>query len=91
MLNGYENADLPLVLGYVMTRANATAQVLMVAEPGDPLLAINRYGLGTGLAYTSDLTERWGSEWLGWSSGSKFWAQVLRGILKKERHVLGCR
>ncbi|MGB0743301.1 MAG: VWA domain-containing protein [Opitutales bacterium] len=84
VMSGYEDANLPLVLGYVMTRANPTAQVLLIAETGDPLLAITRYGLGSGLAYTSDLTERWGSEWLSWSGGSKFWAQVLRGILKKE-------
>jgi len=84
VLAGYEEAELPLVLGYVMTRPNPTAQVLLVAESGDPLLAVTRYGLGTGLAYTSDLTERWGSEWLSWPGGAKFWAQVLRGILKKE-------
>lgn len=84
MLSGYEDAELPLVLGYVMTRPNPTAKVLLVAESGDPLLAVTRYGLGTGLAYTSDLTERWGSEWLAWPGGGKFWAQVLRGILKKE-------
>lgn len=84
IMNGYEQSDLPMVLGYVMTRANPTAQVLLVAESGDPLLAVSRYGLGTGLAYTSDLTERWGSEWLAWSGGGRFWAQALRGILKKE-------
>lgn len=84
IMNGYEQSDLPMVLGYVMTQANPTAQVLLVAESGDPLLAVSRYGLGTGLAYASDLTERWGSEWLAWSGGARFWAQVLRGILKKE-------
>ncbi|HBR94763.1 MAG TPA: hypothetical protein DEA90_11430 [Opitutae bacterium] len=84
ILSGYERSQLPMVLGYVMTRPTPTAQVLLVAETGDPLLAVSRFGLGTGLAYTSDLTDRWGSEWLSWPSGSKFWAQVIRGILKKE-------
>lgn len=84
VLSGYEKAELPMVLGYVMTRAKPTAQVLMVTEAGDPLLAISRYGLGTGLAYTSDLSDHWGGEWLAWSGTGKFWAQVLRGILKKE-------
>ncbi|MGJ8638960.1 MAG: VWA domain-containing protein [Opitutaceae bacterium] len=84
IMSGYEQSNLPVILGYVMTRANPSAQVLMVAETGDPLLAVTRYGLGMGLAYTSDLTERWGSEWLAWSGGSKFWAQVIRGILKKD-------
>lgn len=84
VLSGYEKAELPMILGYVMTRAKPTAQVLMVTETGDPLLSISRFGLGTGMAYTSDLSDRWGGEWLSWSGSGKFWAQVLRGILKKE-------
>ncbi len=84
LMSGFEKADLPFILGYVMTRPKATAQVLLVAETGDPLLAVSRFGLGNGLAWTSDLTEKWGSEWLSWSGGGKFWAQVLRGILRKD-------
>ena len=67
-----------------MTEAKPTAQLLLAVETGDPLLAIRRAtGLGTGMAYTSDLTERWGGEWLAWSSCGKFWAQALRGVLRK--------
>ena len=83
MLAGYQGADLPFTLGYVMTEAKPTAQLLLAVETGDPLLAIGRYGLGTGMAYTSDLTEKWGGEWLAWSSCGKFWAQALRGMLRK--------
>jgi Ca-activated chloride channel family protein len=80
---GFQEADLPFVLGYVMAEVKPTAQLLLSTETGDPLLAIGRYGLGTGLAYTSDLSERWGGEWLSWDSCGKFWAQVLRGTLRK--------
>jgi uncharacterized membrane protein len=85
ILAGYENSDLPFVLGYVMTQPKPTAQLLLAAETGDPLMAICRYGLGTGLCWTSDLSEKWGGEWLGWSSGPAFWAQILRGIVRKEQ------
>lgn len=83
MLSGYEESDLPFALGYVMTEAKSTAQLLLVAETGDPVLAVSRFGLGTGMAYSSDLTEMWGGEWLAWSEGGKFWAQVLRGMVRK--------
>jgi len=83
ILAGYQTADLPFTLGYVMTEAKPAAQLLLAAETGDPLLAIGRYGLGTGMAYTSDLTEKWGGEWLAWDGCGKFWAQALRGVLRK--------
>ncbi|QDT71700.1 VWA domain-containing protein [Lacipirellula limnantheis] len=81
-LSGYEEAELPFTLGYVMTEAKPTAQLLLAAETGDPLLAIGRYGLGTGFAYTSDLTEKWGGEWLAWDGCGKFWAQMIRSVLR---------
>ncbi|MCA9238555.1 MAG: VWA domain-containing protein [Planctomycetales bacterium] len=83
MLSGFTDADLPFSLGYVMTEVKPTAQLLLAAETGDPLLAVGRYGLGHGLAYTSDLTERWGGEWLAWDDCGRFWAQVIRSILRK--------
>ena len=81
-LTGYDEAELPFTLGYVMTESKPTAQLLLAAETGDPLLAIGRYGLGTGLAYTSDLTEKWGGEWLAWEGCGKFWAQMIRSVLR---------
>ena len=83
VLAGYNDAELPFTLGYVMTEAKPTAQLLLAVETGDPLLAIGRYGLGVGMAYTSDLAERWGGEWLNWDGCGKFWAQALRGVLRK--------
>ena len=83
ILAGYTDSDLPFTLGYVMTEVKPTAQLLLAEETGDPLLAIGRYGLGTGMAYTSDLTEKWGGEWLAWDGCGKFWAQAIRGVLRK--------
>lgn len=83
MLAGYEAEGLPVSLGYVMTEAKPAAQVLLAAEQGDPLLAVGRFGLGIGLAYTGDVTEIWGGEWLAWDGCGRFWAQVLRGVLRK--------
>ncbi len=85
ILAGYEDSDLPFVLGYVMTQPKPTATLLLAAETGDPLLAVCRYGLGNGLSWTSDLTDKWGSEWLDWGNAGSFWAQIFRGIIRKEQ------
>jgi Ca-activated chloride channel family protein len=87
IMAGFENAAFPPVLGYVMARPKPTAQVLLAVESGDPLLAIGKFGLGSGVAFTGDLTERWSSEWLAWQGCGKFWAQVFRGVLRKEEAV----
>lgn len=84
VLDGYSDAQLPYSLGYVMTRPKPTAQMLLALETGDPLLAVINYGLGTGMAFTSDLTPKWGSEWLAWNDAGRFWGQVLRGLV---RHI----
>ena len=83
MLTGYEEAEFPMILGYVMTRMKPTAHMILAAESGDPLLAAGQFGLGTGVAFTADLTDRWGSEWLSWDNFGPFWAQVIRGALKR--------
>jgi len=82
MLAGYADS-LPSALGYVMTEAKPATQTVLSVDTGDPLLAIGRFGLGQGLSYTSDLTEKWGGEWLAWDGVGKFWAQVLRSILRR--------
>jgi Ca-activated chloride channel homolog len=83
MLSGIDEAKLPMILGYVMTRAKPATQLLLAVETGDPLLAISRYGLGTGMAYTSDMTDRWGSQWLNWEDFGRFWAQILRSVVRR--------
>ncbi len=83
LLTGYANTELPFTLGYVMTRARPTAQVLLTTDTGDPLLAVNPYGLGQGMAFTGDLTPRWGGEWLAWPGFSGFWAQAMRALVRR--------
>jgi len=83
LISGVRQDALPAVLGFVMTQAKPTAQTLLSLETGDPLLAVGRFGLGTGLCFTSDLTDKWGAEWLGWESCGSCWAQVLRGVARK--------
>jgi len=79
ILAGFEKWDSPTLLGYVKTTRRNSAQVPLVTETGDTLLAHWRYGLGKATAFTSDAKSRWASLWIArWSGYGRFWAQVLR-------------
>lgn len=83
ILGGIDWTQAPLLLGYNSTKPKPTADILLVSERGEPLLATWRYGLGQAAAFTSDAKARWGAEWLTWPGYGKFWAQVVRGIMRK--------
>ncbi len=79
ILAGFETWDSPPLLGYVKTTRRTSAQVPLVTETGDPLLAHWRFGLGKATAFTSDAKSRWASLWIGrWDGYARFWSQVLR-------------
>jgi uncharacterized membrane protein len=79
ILAGFEKWDSPTLLGYVKTTRRTSAQVPLVTETGDPLLAHWRFGLGKATAFTSDAKSRWASLWIArWRDFGRFWSQVLR-------------
>jgi Ca-activated chloride channel family protein len=83
MIAGIDWTQSPLLLGYNATKPKPTAQILLVTERGEPLLARWRRGLGQVAAFTSDAKSRWAGEWLGWPGYGKFWSQVARGLMRK--------
>ena len=79
MLKGWNAAQAPPLLGYVKTTRKNTAQVPLVTDLNDPLLAHWRFGLGKVTAFTSDCKSRWAATWItAWPGYSQFWSQVLR-------------
>ena len=80
--------EVPYLLGYVMTRVKPSALLHLVTDSGEPLLASGQYGLGTGMAFTSDATEMWAGEWVEWDGFGPLWAQILRRCVRKE-HGMG--
>jgi hypothetical protein len=79
MLEGCALGEAPQLLGYVKTNRKATAQVPLVTDMADPLLAHWQFGLGKVTAFTSDCKSRWAALWItGWPGYNQFWAQVLR-------------
>jgi len=83
MTDGIDWKQSPLLLGYNATKPKPTADLLLATERGEPLLASWRYGLGQAAAFASDAKSRWASEWISWPGFGKFWAQLVRSMMRK--------
>lgn len=79
ILDGINLNTMPELLGYVATSPKDTATVIFTGPEDDPILASWQYGLGRSVAFTSDATLRWGTNWVNnWSDYTRFWNQVVR-------------
>jgi uncharacterized membrane protein len=81
-LKGIPRNNLPALRGYVLTYPKPRAELLMRVDK-DPLLVSWRYGLGRVMAFTSDLSGRWGKEWVGWSAFPQWASQIGRDTMRK--------
>jgi len=86
LLRGIELNELPPLRGYVLAYPKPAAEVLLVSDKADPVLAAWRYGLGRAVAFTSDLRGRWGKAWVEWEDFSKFAGQLVRWTQRKTPH-----
>ena len=83
LLRGLPMAEAPNLYGYVLTYGKPAAELLLITPKEDPLLAVQRYGLGRTAAFTADLGLRWGKDWVRWSHFPRFVAQLVRWIQRK--------
>ena len=74
--------ELPVIYGQIITYPKPGASVL-VDTPLGPLLAVWQYGLGRSVAYTSDLSTRWGKDWVLWEHYGRFAAQMVKWAQRK--------
>jgi Mg-chelatase subunit ChlD len=81
-LKGISQASVPPLRGYVLTYPKPRSELLMSAEK-DPLLASWRYGVGRVTAFTSDLSGRWGKEWVTWPGFPQWASQLARDSMRK--------
>lgn len=83
----------PKLHGYVLTseKEDPRATILLSAplednelneSDVDPILAVWRYGLGTTAAWTSDLTDDWGRDWVNWEQFQQFVNQMVTRIAR---------
>jgi uncharacterized membrane protein len=72
----------PPLQGYVATTPKDTATLALMSHEQDPVLAHWRFGLGKSVAFTSDVTARWASDWVAWDGFNSFWAQTVRWAMR---------
>ena len=83
VLRGIGNSEYPTLRGYVSTTPKSRAEVPLVSDKGDPLLAHWQFGLGRAVAFTSDAKAKWAQDWLGWGKYRQFWSQVAQWALRR--------
>ncbi len=78
--------SVPAIDGYVLTSPREGLSLIPVVnrttEGNDPIYAYWNYGLGKAIAYTSDLTGRWGGRWASWEGFRSFWEQSTRWVMR---------
>ena len=83
LVRGINSAEYPALLGYVATTPKPRAEMPLVTDKGDPLLAHWQYGLGRAVAFTSDSRAKWAKNWLGWGRYQQFWSQIGQWSLRR--------
>jgi uncharacterized membrane protein len=83
MVQGLPIDDLPSIRGLVVTYPKPGSQIMIDTEEG-PLLAAWSYGLGRSVAFTSDLSGRWGRNWVRWEQFGRFASQMVKWAQRKE-------
>ena len=81
ILRGLDVTRLPALRGYNGTTPKSSANVSLVSDQGDPLLATWQYGLGRAVAWTSDLKGQWATDWVKWEGFNTFVAQLTNWVL----------
>ena len=86
MIEGTGVERAPPLHGYVKTQPKPRSEVILVTDSGEPLLARWRVGAGTSVAWTSDVKNRWGVDWIRWQGYPNFWAQVVRTSMRRKQY-----
>jgi Mg-chelatase subunit ChlD len=78
----------PPVTGYVLTtvKQHPLVEVLLATprqpQPNSTILATWRYGLGRTAAWTTDIGQRWATEWPTWGNYQKLLLQIVRSTMR---------
>jgi hypothetical protein len=68
---------LPSLLGYIGASQKETARVLLKSDEDDPILTVWQYGLGKTVAWNSDISGKWSSNYISWDKNLKLWQNII--------------
>jgi Mg-chelatase subunit ChlD/uncharacterized membrane protein len=71
----------PPLYGFVLTNPKETAQILLADSEQQVVMAAWQYGIGRSVVWTSDLTGRWGRDWVSWPGFPPMAAQIAAWLL----------
>jgi Mg-chelatase subunit ChlD len=87
-LSSLAGGGLPRLSGYLVTSPKDLANVLLVSDAADPLLARWQYGLGRAVAWTSDLRGRWSDAWVQWPGTAQLFSELVGWTIAPARGPL---
>ncbi len=79
---------MPPLKGYVLVSAKPrSSTILKGPETEDiaPILSTWRFGVGKAAAFTSDLTSKWGADWVTWGKYHPFVKQLITDISRLDQ------
>lgn len=71
------NQSLPALKTYVATSPKQTAEMNLMSQEQDPILARWQYGLGRTVAWTSDIEGKWSTHWVNWPNYAQLWSEII--------------
>ncbi len=87
LLSGIQGPP-PPITGYVLTtvKDNPLVNVLLATprqpQPNSTILATWQYGLGRAVALTTDVGQRWATDWPTWGNYDKLMLQIIRWSMR---------
>lgn len=76
--NGLLQEGIPPINAYIATTPKEMAEVVLMSPEPDPVLARWQYGSGRTVAWTSDITGQWSSDWIAWSGFQNALSQIIK-------------
>src|SRR4029079_1686029 len=88
-LQDVDVSHLPPLHGMTATVIKDAATQVVATPEDDPILAFWPVGLGRAAVFTSDVKDRWGSEWVKWRGYGPFFSALFPSIERQRPPALG--
>lgn len=77
IIDSAAQGGLPTLLGYIGASPKDAAKVLLKSDEDDPILSVWQYGLGKTVAWNSDISGKWSSNYIGWENNVRLWQNMI--------------